>query len=33
MYGVMIGVIKTNGAVATVFPDSNQNSVIKKRRK
>jgi len=31
--GVRVGVIKTNGAVATVFPDSNQNSVIKKRRK
>ncbi len=28
--GVRVGVIKTNGKISTVFPDSNQNSVIKK---
>ncbi len=31
--GVRVGVIRTNGKNATVFPDSNQNSVLKKRRK
>ena len=28
--GVRVGVIKTHGKIATVFPDTNQNSVIKK---
>jgi hypothetical protein len=31
--GVRVGVIKTNGIIATVFPDADQSSVIKKRRK
>ena len=31
--GVRVGVIKTNGKIATVFPDADQSSVIKKRRK
>ena len=31
--GVRVGVIKTNGKIATVFPDADQSSVLKKRRK
>ena len=31
--GVRIGVIKTHGKIATVFPDSDQSSVINRRRK
>lgn len=31
--GVRVGVIKTNGKPATVFPDVNQSSVLKKGRK
>jgi len=31
--GVRVGVIKTYGKIATVFPDANQKSVLKKRRK
>lgn len=31
--GVRVGVIKTNGKIATIFPDSNQNPVLKKGRK
>lgn len=31
--GVRVGVKKTNGKISTVFPDSDQSSVIKKRRK
>ena len=31
--GVRVGVIKTNGKIATVFPDSDQSSVLKKRRR
>lgn len=31
--GVRVGIIRTNGKIATVFPDVNQNSVIKKRRR
>lgn len=31
--GVLVGVIKTNGRIATIFPDANQTSVLKKRRK
>lgn len=31
--GVRVGVIKTNGKIGTVFPDSDQRSVIRKRRK
>lgn len=31
--GVRVGVIRTNGKIATVFPDSDQSSVLKKRRK
>lgn len=30
--GVRVGVIKTNGKIATVFPDSNQTSVIRRKR-
>ncbi len=29
--GVRVGVIKTNGKIATVFPDVDQSSVLKKR--
>ncbi len=29
--GVRVGVIKTNGRVATVFPDEDQGSVLKGR--
>ncbi len=31
--GVRVGVIKTNGRVATVFPDENQTAVLKGRKK
>lgn len=31
--GVRVGVIRTNGKIATVFPDADQSSVFKKRRK
>ncbi len=30
---VRVGVIRTNGKIATVFPDSDQSQVFKKRRK
>lgn len=30
--GVRVGIIKTNGKIATVFPDSDQNSAIKRRK-
>lgn len=31
--GVRVGVIRTNGKIATVFPDSDQSLVLKKRRR
>ena len=31
--GVRVGVKRTNGKIATVFPDSDQRSVLKKRRR
>jgi hypothetical protein len=31
--GVRVGVIRTNGKIATVFPDSDQSSILMKRRK
>ena len=31
--GVHVGVIKTNGKIATVFPDEDQSSVLKRRKK
>lgn len=31
--GVRVGVIKTNGKIATIFPDADQSSVLKKWRK
>lgn len=31
--GVRVGVIRTNGQIATVFPDVNQTTVLKRRRK
>ena len=31
--GVRVGVIRTNGKIATVFPDADQSSELKKRRK
>lgn len=31
--GVRVGVIKTNGRVATVFPDEDQSAVLKGRKK
>jgi hypothetical protein len=31
--GVKVGIIKTNGKIATVFPDADQKSVIKRRRR
>jgi len=31
--GVRVGVIKTHGKIATVFPDSDQTSVIRRKRK
>ncbi len=30
---VRVGVIRTNGKIATVFPDSNQSSVLRRKRK
>ena len=30
--GVRVGVIKTNGKISTVFPDSDQSSVLKRRK-
>ena len=31
--GVRVGIIRTNGKIAMVFPDSDQTSVLRKRRK
>ena len=31
--GVRVGVIRTNGKIATVFPDHNQNSVLRRHKK
>lgn len=31
--GVRVGVIKTYGKIATVFPDSDQHSVLRRKRK
>lgn len=31
--GVRVGVIKTNGKIATVFPDSDQSSVLRRKKK
>lgn len=31
--GVKVGIIRTNGKIATVFPDSDQSSVINRRHK
>ena len=31
--GVRVGVIRTNGKIATVFPDTDQSSVLKRRKK
>jgi len=31
--GVRVGIIRTNGKIATIFPDSDQSSVIKRRKK
>ena len=31
--GVRVGVIKTHGKIATVFPDSDQSSVLRRKRK
>ena len=31
--GVRVGIIRTNGKISTVFPDSNQTPVLNKRRK
>ena len=31
--GVRVGIKRTNGKIATIFPDSNQISVIKRRKK
>ena len=30
---VRVGIIRTNGKIATIFPDANQSAVLKKRRK
>ena len=30
--GVRVGIIKTNGKIATIFPDSDQSSVLKRRK-
>ena len=30
--GVRVGVIRTNGKIATVFPDSDQSSVLRRKR-
>ena len=31
--GVRVGVIRTKGKIATVFPDTDQSSVLKRRKK
>ena len=31
--GVRVGVKKTNGKISTVFPDSNQNFVLRRNKK
>lgn len=31
--GVRVGVIRTNGKIATVFPDSDQHSVLRRKKK
>lgn len=31
--GVRVGVIRTHGKIATVFPDSNQSSVLRRKKK
>ena len=31
--GVRVGVIRTNGKIATVFPDSNQTPALNRRRR
>ena len=31
--GVKVGVIKTHGRIGTVFPDSNQNSIYRRKKK
>lgn len=31
--GVRVGIIRTNGKIATVFPDSDQSSVLKRRKR
>ena len=31
--GVRVGIIRTNGKPATVFPDTDQSSVLKSRKK
>lgn len=31
--GVRVGIIKTNGKIATVFPDSDQSFVVKRRKR
>ena len=31
--GVRVGVIRTNGKIATIFPDANQTSVIRRKKK
>ena len=31
--GVRVGVMRTNGKIATVFPDSDQSSVLRRRKK
>ena len=31
--GVRVGIMKTNGKIATVFPDSDQSSAIKRRKR
>lgn len=30
---MILGIIRTNGKIATVFPDTDQNSVYKRRKK
>lgn len=31
--GVRVGIMRTNGKIATVFPDSDQSKALRKRRK
>lgn len=31
--GVRVGIMRTNGKIATIFPDSDQSKALKKRRK